>query len=308
METIIVSVVVVSYNSQNTILETLNSILNQSYGSSKIEIVFADDFSTDNTRDIIYKWIDMNGGLFHSVIFSFSTENHGVTINCNNAWRLCKGQWVKSIAADDVLHIDCIKNNLDYAINNGCSVLFSKMQIIKNGDLTNLVLPNKYDVEILQSNIDQQLNSIYESNISGAPTTFINRQMLINIDFADERYTMLEDYPLWLRFLQNGVRLDYVDIVTVYYRVEDSISRSKRNIVNLKYFNDLFRFEKEVVFPNLRRRKFVLFRKQLWYALMFFLIKLTKNKRNKLVNLIYPVLLLIKPAIIKTLIKKVELR
>ncbi|HAT7998805.1 glycosyltransferase [Citrobacter braakii] len=303
----IISVVVVSYNSQTTIHETLNSILNQSYDLSKIEIIFADDFSTDRTRDIIYKWIEIHSDAFHSVILSFLTENRGVAINCNKAWRLCTGAWIKSIAADDVLHMDCIKNNIDYAISNDCSVLFSKMQIMKNGILTNSVLPNKYDIEVLCSNFDNQLKSLYESNISGAPTTFINRQALIQIGFVDERYAMLEDYPLWIKFLQNGVKLDFVDNVTVYYRVDDSISRSKKNIVNLKYFNDLMKFEEEVVFPKLKKRKLVRIRKQLWYRLMFFIIKLAKNRRNKLVDLIYPVILLIKPAIIKTIIKKVEL-
>lgn len=307
METIIVSVVVVSYNSQNTIHETLESILNQSYDLSKIEIVFADDFSGDSTRDIIYKWVNKHRDIFHSIVLSFLGENRGVAINCNTAWRLCKGSWIKSIAADDVLHVDCIKNNINYAMNNDSLVIFSKMQIMKNGILTNNLLPNRYDIEVLQSNIEDQLCSLYESNISGAPTTFINRQALMCVDFADERYPMLEDYPLWVKFLQNGVRLDFVDIVTVYYRVDDSISRSKRNIVNLKYFNDLMRFEKEVIFSNLRMRNFVRIRKQLWYGLMCLLIKVTRNKRNKLVDLICPLLLLIKPAIIKTIIKKVEL-
>ena len=46
----LVSVVIITYNSEKTIIETLESIKNQTY--KNIELIISDDFSKDNTVEI----------------------------------------------------------------------------------------------------------------------------------------------------------------------------------------------------------------------------------------------------------------
>ena len=48
----LVSVVVITYNSASTIIETLDSIREQSY--KNIELIISDDCSKDNTVDITH--------------------------------------------------------------------------------------------------------------------------------------------------------------------------------------------------------------------------------------------------------------
>ena len=55
------SFVVTSYNYENFIEETLNSIKNQSY--QDFEIIIVDDFSTDNSLNIINDFILRNSDL-----------------------------------------------------------------------------------------------------------------------------------------------------------------------------------------------------------------------------------------------------
>ena len=55
----LVSVIVVSYNSEKTIIETLDSILMQTY--KNIEIVVSDDKSSDRTISIVKEWMQKNG-------------------------------------------------------------------------------------------------------------------------------------------------------------------------------------------------------------------------------------------------------
>ena len=55
MEEIKISFVVTSYNYSNFIEDTLKSIKNQSY--KNIEIIVVDDFSTDNSVQIIENFI-----------------------------------------------------------------------------------------------------------------------------------------------------------------------------------------------------------------------------------------------------------
>ena len=52
-----VSVIIVVYNGEKYIQEALESVLNQTY--KDIELVVADDGSTDNTRKIVEKYKDV---------------------------------------------------------------------------------------------------------------------------------------------------------------------------------------------------------------------------------------------------------
>ena len=54
----IVSVIVLAYRSASTIVQTLESIKNQTY--TQIELIVADDLSPDNTVEVVSQWIEEN--------------------------------------------------------------------------------------------------------------------------------------------------------------------------------------------------------------------------------------------------------
>ena len=57
-DNLLVSVCVLAYNSSKYILETLNSIKNQTYDT--IELIISDDCSTDDTVALCTQWINRN--------------------------------------------------------------------------------------------------------------------------------------------------------------------------------------------------------------------------------------------------------
>lgn len=59
---ILVSVVVITYNSEKYILETLESIKTQSY--KNLELIISDDCSKDDTVMICRDWLDKEGERF----------------------------------------------------------------------------------------------------------------------------------------------------------------------------------------------------------------------------------------------------
>ena len=52
---VLVSVCVITYNSEITVLETLDSIYAQTY--PRLELIISDDCSSDQTVDICQKWL-----------------------------------------------------------------------------------------------------------------------------------------------------------------------------------------------------------------------------------------------------------
>ena len=109
---ILVSVIVVSYNSEKTIEETLNSIKSQSYDN--IELIISDDGSKDNTIDICKRWLQINGKVFSCYQLITVELNSGIPANCNRSLKASNADWVKFIAGDDTLKRDCVKENVKY--------------------------------------------------------------------------------------------------------------------------------------------------------------------------------------------------
>ena len=98
---VLVSVVVLTYNSSTTIIETLNSVKEQTY--SNIELIITDDASSDTTIDICRQWLDLNGKYFFNFCLITVEFNTGLPANCNRALNASKGEWIKFIAGDDSL-------------------------------------------------------------------------------------------------------------------------------------------------------------------------------------------------------------
>ncbi|MDE6917678.1 MAG: glycosyltransferase, partial [Lachnospiraceae bacterium] len=61
----LVSVIVLSYRSAQTIVETLDSIRNQTYPN--IELIVTDDCSPDDTVQVLRAWMEQNEGTLTAI-------------------------------------------------------------------------------------------------------------------------------------------------------------------------------------------------------------------------------------------------
>ena len=91
----LVSVVVITYNSAQYVLETLNSIKEQSY--SNIELIISDDCSKDKTVEICRDWLAKNKEKFVRTELITVEKNTGTSANINRGIKASKGKWIKSI-------------------------------------------------------------------------------------------------------------------------------------------------------------------------------------------------------------------
>lgn len=83
--------------------EALNSALTQSFDD--YEIVISDNASTDGTAEIIAAYKAK-----HPCIRSVRGEQMiSLSENWNRAYEYARGEWVKILAHDDILHRDCLK-------------------------------------------------------------------------------------------------------------------------------------------------------------------------------------------------------
>ena len=77
------SVVVLTYNQEVFVEETLNSIYNQTF--KNIELVISDDASKDSTQEVIADWIESHKDRFSNVVINFNRKNLGLSGNSTAA-------------------------------------------------------------------------------------------------------------------------------------------------------------------------------------------------------------------------------
>src|SRR5947209_20083704 len=123
----LVSVIVITYNSASTVLETLISIKQQTL--QNIELIITDDCSYDTTVEVCLNWLNLNRERFVNVTILKADKNTGVAANCNRGLKASTGQWIKFIAGDDILLTDCLYNNLHFSRENNSKITFSRMNL-----------------------------------------------------------------------------------------------------------------------------------------------------------------------------------
>lgn len=219
-----VTVAVITYNSSKTVVETLDSVLAQTYPN--LELIVSDDASTDNTVHICRNWIEKNRDRFLDTQLLTVEKNTGVSANMNRAWDACKTKWLKDIAGDDLLFPRCIEENIAYVGEHPDTVIvFSRAKIFESRGRKKVWLRETWhDYGFFNLSQEEQYHYlIYHGNKLPASSCFYNLNRLKELDIRnDERIPLLEDYPKWLMLARKKVRFDYFNSSTVGYRHDSS--------------------------------------------------------------------------------------
>ena len=217
----LVSVYVVTYNSSKTVIETLDSIYNQTYPN--IELIVSDDCSTDNTVELCREWIDSHKDRFVRTELLTVEKNTGVAGNCNRAEAACRGEWSKGIAGDDIMLPNCIEECVNYVTEHPDSIIvFSRMECFGDVDDEQLKwVDQRFDYSFFDMSQEEQLHRlIFIGNCLPAPTNFVHIERMKATGVRnDERIPLLEDWPKWINLLRAGVRFGFIDKELVRYRI-----------------------------------------------------------------------------------------
>lgn len=93
-----ISVYIITYNQENVIRRTLDSVLSQK--DYVYEICISDDHSTDNTWNIVIEYSNRYPGLFN---ISRNEQNLGIFENTEKVWEMPTGDIVYDLAGDDTV-------------------------------------------------------------------------------------------------------------------------------------------------------------------------------------------------------------
>lgn len=224
----LISVTIVTYNSSEFIIETLDSVKAQTY--PRIELIISDDCSKDDTVALCREWMAKNGGRFERTELIEAKTNTGVSGNLNRAEAACTGEWVKFLDGDDLLLPTCVQDYIDYVEEHPETIyMFSRIEAFGASEERNRYYTEKaFDYTIFDLDAKQQYEKLIWQNCIMSSTCMYNRKKNAELGLKnDERIPLLEDWPRWINATKKGVRLSFLDKVEVRYRLhEKSLSTS----------------------------------------------------------------------------------
>lgn len=235
------SVFIFTYNQENLISQTIESILEQET-TFPFEIVIAEDCSTDNTRKIC---LDFQKKYPEKIKLIAMDKNVGLMLSYHeNIYNHAKGKYIAQCAGDDYWiddlklqkQVQFLENNPEYGV--------------VHTSMRSLNVDTGAQIDMLKIDLDEGLNDFFFENKVGAPT------VCFRLDIFKQYYGEInplkhnwhsEDYPMWLYFAGRA-KIKVIENVSAVYRVHaGSLSRPK----DLNQF--LFRIK-----TRMRFRKFYL--------------------------------------------------
>jgi len=196
----IISVCIPSYNGENYIGETIESVLSQTY--KDFELVITDDCSTDRTIDIIGEYKDYHIRLIKN------ESNLGAEDNCNKVISESKGKYIKLLHHDDLLYSSCLENQVEIleAFENKDVVLVCCGRDIIN-ERDRKILQRKFKGKSGRFSGGQIIKKTVRAgtNIIGEPSSVLFRSdILRKTGGFDGSIPYLTDLDLWCRMLLHG--------------------------------------------------------------------------------------------------------
>jgi glycosyltransferase involved in cell wall biosynthesis len=234
----LVTVICLSYNHAEFVIEALESVLHQTHNN--VELIIADDFSTDNSVEIIEQWLKQHP----QIPFIVNVENLGNTKTFNKCLKIAKGAFLIDLAADDVLNPDCIVQQLKgfaETTYENVGLIYGNAELISE---KGAFIKDYFETDSNRKRLKSQpTGNIYAGLLNGINNVcsisgLVKREVFEKLKGYDENLAY-EDYDFWIR-ASRIYNFDYVDEILIKKRVlEDSMYTllTKKNNPRTRHFN-----------------------------------------------------------------------
>lgn len=236
-----VTILIASYQSGNDLKAAVESTLAQDY--PRKELIICDDGSDEAiTVDLLNQFSAQGIRIVRQKV------NRGTVRNLNAGLRCSEGQWVITLAADDRFKtIHSITQLVSEAYDTQAQWVVGRTELVGCEN----VWIDKSPIEDIESNTNPYafFETLCYSCWLPSSGNLYRRSFLEQFGLYDERYYLVEDWPLFLkaaRSRHSPRRLDKITIV----RKKDGVSNKKAQ-VNFKYQTDLIEIMGKEILPYL---------------------------------------------------------
>lgn len=196
-----VSIITVCYNAENTIERTINSVLSQNY--TKIEYIVIDGASSDNTIQIINKYID-------KIAIFKSEKDKGIYDAMNKGLDLATGDLIGFLNADDYFaQRTSITRMINHLKKSKAEAIYSDLKYVKGKQTIRTWVSGKYN-----------RNNFLHGWMPPHPTFYTTKSNYNSFGGFNIDFKIGADYELMLRFLfKHKISCTYFPKTTILMEV-----------------------------------------------------------------------------------------
>jgi glycosyltransferase len=211
-----ISVITATWNSAQTISDTLDSILSQSY--TDIEYIVIDGLSRDNTLEII-----KNHNVKVDIIVS--EKDNGIYDALNKGIAVATGDVIGFLHSDDVFACsDALQQIADAFSQSEIDSVYGDLNYVSKNDTERVIRHWKSN--------EYKRKNILSGWMPPHPTFYMKRVCYQTFGSFDLSYKISADYDSILRYLwKNSLTSSYVPKVLINMRVGGESNRSLKNII-----------------------------------------------------------------------------
>ncbi len=226
MEKGLISFIIPTYRRFDGVRDTLKSLFIQDY--PKIELILTDDGSPEYAAEIpgIQAFIEENRGPnILRVRYNHLAENRGTIQNCNMAYRMAEGEYLKDLSPEDVLcRPDALSRYVAFLEETGFLCCFARQQGIDGeGRIVQHLASSAEDYDVMARMTPGELrNRLFARNCLPAPAFFAKTELFRKYGYYPEKIRLIEDYPYWLHLCAEGVKIGFLDETLIHYRLNNS--------------------------------------------------------------------------------------
>lgn len=204
----IISIVLPTFNQALLLREALDSIVAQT--TDAWEALIIDNQSTDDTRAVVEA--------FSEPRFRYSEiDNQGIiAASRNQAIQQARGDWVAFLDSDDIWMPEKLAECLG-AVDSEVDLICHREHTVRDG---HVLRTSSSPVDSWPSH----RNLWVHGNCFSPSSVMVRRQLLQCVGGFSERseFVTCEDYDLWLRLVEYGMRVKFIDPILSQYRLHDS--------------------------------------------------------------------------------------
>lgn len=232
-----VTIIMPSYDSEKFIIESVESVLAQTY--SNWELIIVDDCSPDDSNRIITKYVDNDSRIKLIKL----QKNSGPAVARNTAIEAASGRYIAFLDSDDVWLPNKLEKQIKFMQDNDLAFTYSSYKLVgeDNEDLGLFITKDKISYfDMLKTCSVGCLTAIYD-------TEKIGKQYMPLI-------LKRQDYGLWLKILKLiGETKGILEPLATYRLRKNSVSSNKvkaakyqwkiyREIEKLSFLKSLYYF------------------------------------------------------------------
>lgn len=198
-----ISVILPCYNGAPFLREAVDSVITQTFGNW--ELILVDDGSTDETKAIMDSYNDPR------IQYLQNDGNKGLVFSLNRALAAASGDYIARMDADDICKPQRFEKQVAFLESHPEVTVFDVRQefIDGNGNPT-----GGYNSDITGAETISATMPWF--NCMGHPSVMMRAEAAKNFGY---RKVIYEDYDLWLRMLNEGLKLERTLEPLLLYRV-----------------------------------------------------------------------------------------